>query len=386
MRSPAVDQYLIAIHENYQASSKKEKTKMLDHAEMATKRSRKQLIRRLGQDPTELLAAKRSGRPEKYSKELLAPHLEFLWHQMERISPRRMKAALADWLPAYKECPGHLRLEMQKMSASTLGRYLGEAREKLIVKKGLSTTSPARHMKNKVPINTLDRHVKKPGYTQTDTVAHCGDNAKGPFISSLTVTDIFSAWTCNRAMFTKKGIEVKKSFRSIETELPFHLLAINSDSGSEFLNKNMLQYTNHGQRIEFTRSRPYKKNDNCYVEQKNFTHVRELFGYERLEQEELIMLMNEIYKEYWNPLQNYFLPTFKLKEKIRVGSKIVKKYDTPMTPYKRLILSDDLKKEQKEQLTEIKLKMNPFELKKGLEAKLKIFFEKVRKQNIRKVA
>ena len=98
------------------------------------------------------------------------------------------------------------------------------------------------------------------------------------------------------------------------------------------------------------------------------------------------MLMNEIYKEYWNPLQNYFLPTFKLKEKIRVGSKIVKKYDTPMTPYKRLILSDDLKKEQKEQLTEIKLKMNPFELKKGLEAKLKIFFEKVRKQNIRKAA
>jgi len=187
-------------------------------------------------------------------------------------------------------------------------------------------------------------------------------------------------------MFTKRGIEVKKYFKQIEDNLPFTLLAINSDSGSEFLNRKMLEFTKHGTRVKFTRSRPYKKNDNCWVEQKNFTHVRELFGYERFDEEVLVNLMNEIYTKYWNPLQNYFLPTFKLKEKIRIGAKIRKRYDKPKTPYDRLLESECLNKEQKECLIERKSKLNPFELKSNLEKKLKEFFNMVRQKNIRKVA
>ena len=184
---------------------------------------------------------------------------------MEKISPRRMKSAIPDWLPTYKECPAHLKAQLTKMSSTTLNRYLRELRQATTPLKGLSTTSPARHMKNKIPINTLDSKVKKPGYTQSDTVAHCGANAQGPFISSLTVTDIYTTWTECRAMFTKKGSEVRKQLNSIKRELPFQLLGMNSDSGSEFLNKEVHQFTVHSN-IHFTRSRPYKKNDNCYVE------------------------------------------------------------------------------------------------------------------------
>jgi len=241
-------------------------------------------------------------------------------------------------------------------------------------------------MKNKIPISSLDARIRKPGFTQTDTVAHCGDSAAGPFISSLTVTDIFTTWTENRAMFTKKGLEVRRQFKNIEKALPFPLLAINSDSGSEFLNKDMLEFTKHGTRVMFTRSRPYKKNDNCFVEQKNFTHVRELFGYERFEEEILVDLMNDIYSNYWNPLQNFFLPTFKLKEKIRIGSKIKKIYDQPKTPFQRVIESGVLSKYDENMLKKQKAELDPFELKINLEIKLKEFFEMVRKKNIRKAA
>ncbi len=387
MNNQAVDQYLIAINKKYQVSSKIQKGQLLDHAELITNRSRKHLIRRL----QNLNYAPRSeplktqGRPLVYAKEELLPHLKYLWIQMERISPKRMRQALKDWLPKYKDCPAHLKMQLHTMSATTIDRYLKGIRAESKCTKGLSTTCPARYMKNKVPINTLDSKITRPGFTQTDTVAHCGNSAKGPFISSLTVTDIFTTWTENRAMLSKKGYLIKQNFKDIENSLPFRLLAINSDSGTEFLNKNMLQFTK-GRNINFTRSRPYKKNDNCYVEQKNFTHVRELFGYERFEDQELVDLMNDIYKNYWNPLQNFFLPTFKLKEKIRIGAKIKKKYDKPKTPYQRVIESGILTKEQEEELRMKKLALDPFELKLNLEIKLKEFFEVLRKINIRKEA
>ena len=258
MDNQAVDQYLIAINKKYQVSNKSEKSLLLDHAELITERSRKHLIRRLKNlnfaPSSDVIKPK--GRPLVYSKEDLIPHLKYLWTQMERISAKRMKEGLRDWLPKYKDCPAHLKMQLHKISATTIGRYLKEVRSEDVCKKGLSTTSPARYMKNKVPINTLDSKITKPGFTQTDTVAHCGNSAKGPFISSLTVTDIFTTWTENRAMLSKKGYLVKDNFKDVERSLPFKFLAINSDSGSEFLNKNMLQFTT-GRSINFTRSRPY---------------------------------------------------------------------------------------------------------------------------------
>ncbi len=358
MNHQARTYYLSIIVSKYISASKEEKTRILDDAVYFTKLERKHIIRRLNRGPHKIGRKKGSGRGFIYSKLDLIPHIKLLWHQMERISAPRMKEGLRDFLRFYDDCSVHLKLQLLTMSASTLNRYLKDIRHNEKVKKGLSTTCPARYMKNKVPINTLDSKIKKPGYTQTDTVAHCGNSAKGPFISSLTVTDIFTAWTVNRAMYTKKGTYIRKYFTEIEAGLPFKLLAINSDSGSEFLNKNMLKFTKHGTRIEFTRSRPYKKNDNCYVEQKNFTHVRELFGYKRFDDEHLVPLMNEIYI-IWNDFQNYFIPTFKLKEKIRIGSRIKKTYGKPKTSYQRVIESNVLSKRDKEALINKKLQLNP---------------------------
>lgn len=167
----------------------------------------------------------------------------------------------------------------------------------------------------------MDSKIDRPGFTRADTVAHCGMSAAGKFLSTLTLTHIASTWTENRAIAGKTGIKVRDSFIDLRKSLPFELLAINTDSGSEFLNNHVIHFMDswyHKKQITFTRSRPYHQNDNAYVEQKNYTSLRQLFGYkERLEEEGLVELMNEIYVHYWNPLHNFFLPTQKLKEKTR---------------------------------------------------------------------
>jgi len=392
MSYQAIKEYLCAIVSRYAAADKSAKTIILNEAEAVTGLSRKHLIRLL-KLPKEALARKKpSGRKPKYPPELLRPHIQYLWIQMERISARRMKPALSDWLPFYED-PGfntQIRLQLEEMSASTLERFLRGLRRSLSASKGLATTSPARYMKNKIPLNTFDTPVNRPGFTQADTVAHCGTSTAGEFASTITLTDIDSTWTENRAIFTKKGLEVRRQISDIQQALPFELHAINTDSGTEFLNTHMLQFVSGSdfgkKQITFTRSRPYRKNDNCYVEQKNYTHVRELFGYERIEDPSLVPIMNEIYKNYWNPLQNFFLPTFKLKEKIRLGAKIIKKFDRPQTPYNRLMMSPHLSEQHKEQLKMMKAKLNPFELKAGLEAKLRAFFEQLRKSKVREAS
>jgi len=386
MSNQAITEYLFRILSKYQNGAKVEKSRLLNHAQEVTGLSRKHLIRRLSRPPDEVGRRRGSGRPQRYDKKELLPHIVHIWKHAEQVKGERLKVAVTEWLDYYPECPQFYKMQLRAMSASTLNRYLKEYLIVSDVKKGIASTSPARHMKNKVPISTLDSRIKEPGYVQADTVAHCGNTLLGSFISSLTVTDIFTAWTENRATYTKRADQIVGAFKSVEKTLPFSLKSLNTDSGSEFLNKPLLKFTNFGQRIKFTRSRPYKKNDNCYVEQKNFTHVRELFGYERLDEEYLVELMNDIYINYWNPLQNFFIPTYKLKEKIRIGGKIKKKYFKPMTPFKRLMLSNNLTEREKQELLDRKNQLNPFGLKQGLEEKLKEFFECVKKTKFRNIA
>ena len=364
----AILEYLIKVSHIYFKSDKKQKGWLLDHASQITGFHRKALIRRIAlhrHPPT--VQKRKAGATARYCEQLLLPHIEFLWKSMERVSARRMGAAFKDWLPYYHQngVSSNIKFLLQRMSVSTLDRFLSKLRKRYRdQRKGLTSTSPASYMKNRVPINTLDAIVTRPGFTQADTVAHCGDKLIGEFMNTVTLTDIFSTWTENRALFTKKAMEVKHSLSNIQMTLPFDLVAINTDSGSEFLNTPVFNQFRE-RKIIFTRSRPYKKNDNCYVEQKNYTHVRELFGYQRFEIKHLRPLMNDIYINYWNPLQNYFLPSFKLKEKIRIGGRIKKIYGSPQTPYERLMESQYLTAEQKAALSERKRGLNPFELKGG---------------------
>ena len=380
----AIIEYFQNLAHLYFNADKNKKTQLLDDAVKITGRHRKSIIRHMGRrHPSRGVSKVKRGPKAVYPKDILLPHVEFLWKSMERISARRMKSALKDWLPFYHQngIDNRTKYLLQKMSVSTLDRFLAELRIRYRNNpKGISTTSPATYMKNKVPINSLDSTVTRPGHIQVDTVAHCGESASGPFISSLTFTDIYSTWTENRALFTKNSKEVAPCLDRLQRDVPFDIFAVNTDSGSEFLNMRVFnRFKKRG--IHFTRSRPYRKNDNCYVEQKNYTHVRELFGYQRFEEEELRDLMNDIYKNCWSPLLNYFIPSFKIKKKIRIGAKVRKIYGPPVTPYQRLMDSPSVSEEQKVAIGEIKKGLNPFELKRELEEKLSSFFARVNEYN-----
>jgi hypothetical protein len=297
----AIREYLKRLHDRYRESSKEEKGRLLSEAEFFTKKSRKHLIRALGQPREVFVRGRAGGRPCLYPEELL-PHIRHLWIAMERISGDRMKAAIPEWLRFYEgeNFDIRARLLLEKMSASTIERFLSQLRGEERAGKGLSATrSPSRYMKNKVALGTLDQQIDRPGHMQADTVAHCGTTLQGAFANSLTVTDILSTWTENRAMLTKKAREVRANFVDLKRTLPFEMLAVNVDNGSEFLNGQVIDFMNNrglgNLSIAFTRSRAYKKNDNCFVEQKNFTHVRELFGYERIEEMSAVEIMNDIY-------------------------------------------------------------------------------------------
>jgi len=214
---------------------------------------------------------------------------------------------------------------------------------------------------------------------EADTVAHCGNSLAGEFVWSLTFTDILTTWTENRAIWGKGSIGVLEQIRDIEGSIPFELKGFHCDNGTEFLNNLLLRYfTDRPQVVSFTRSRAYKKNDNAHAEQKNWSHVRQLLGYDRLDQHELVPLINDLYSNEWSLYQNHFCPTLKLVEKTRVNSRYVKKYDKPKTPYQRIMDSEHIDERTKKKLKSVHLSLDPFKLKAEIETKIRRIFNLVK--------
>jgi len=190
------------------------------------------------------------------------------------------------------------------------------------------------------------------------------------------MTDILTGWTECRATWNKGSAGVIRQVQEIERALPFPLLGFDCDNGSEFLNRHLLRYfTDHPDKPVFTRSRPYHKNDNAHVEQKNWSQVRQLFGYDRFDNPCLVDLMNDLYANEWSLLQNFFCPTLKLKEKLRDGGRYRKSYFPPQTPYARGGGADNLPEAQQQRLRQIAASLNPFDLKRRIETKLKHIFQ-----------
>lgn len=362
-------QYLEKVRLRYLKGSKVQKSLILDEFCNVCEISRKHAIKMLNE-------AFREAPPRPGPKVLYGPniqnHIVILWRAMSMICSKKMVAAIPIWLEYYYGISPEERLQLKQISSSTIDRILSKHRSE--VKKGRSSTEPSM-IKNKIPIKLLDEAAITPGYIEADTVAHCGTSLAGEFINTLTMTDLFSGWTENRAVWKKESSTVLKAISSIEEALPFAVKGFASDNGNEFLNHDLHSYFfNRKNRVDFVRRRPYKKNDNAHVEQKNWTHVRELFGYDRFDAESQVEFMNDIYKRLWNPLWNFFTPVMKLKTKIRIGAKIVKTYDDPTTPYQRLIASNTLEQKELEKLQAQFKTMNPFEMKKELDEKLKWFF------------
>ena len=362
-------EYLRNIRLRYHQGSRKQRTLILDEYCKVCGITRKHAIRLLNDNLSDL--PRRPGPERKYGDDV-DKHLRHLWEEMGRICSKNMSAAMPFWLRHYRDADEHMKKLLLEISPATIDRHLEKFRE--TARKGLSSTSPSL-LKNKIPIELLDHQIKEPGFIEADTVAHCGTSLAGEFINTLTMTDVFTGWTENRAMFKKESRTVLGAIRSIERSLPFKIKGFASDNGNEFLNHDLHSYFfERRDKVNFVRRRPYKKNDNAHVEQKNWTHVRELYGYNRFDKKLHVQMMNEIYKRLWNPLRNFFTPVMKLESKERVGGKIIKVHSKPKTPYHRLLDSGILTTEESTKLKDTYELMNPFELKKELEKQLEWFF------------
>lgn len=364
-------EYLEAIRERYRKSLKKQKGMILDEFCRTAGYCRKYAIRVLrGQ------AQPRERKPGPKSKYLgILSHLKDLWEVLDRPCSKKLKAAIPDLLHHYKHeaMTKAKEQKLQAISPATIDRLLKPTRSGWT--KGISGTKPLNWMKANIPLELLHEKITKPGYFEADTVHHCGDSLLGQYACTLTMTDIASTWTENRALWGHKGPNVLERIKDIESSLPFPIWAFASDNGTEILNEDIHAYwrKNRKNPVKMVRRRPYKKNDNAHVEQKNYTHVRQLFGYDRFDDHAMVALMNEIYCAYWNKLHNFFIPTMKLIERTRIGGRICKKYDAPKTPFDRILENPEIPSWVKSRLIAEKKCYNPFKLKGSLDDKMRDF-------------
>ena len=377
-----MDLYLKQLKNRYNQACRKAKALILNEFCDTSGYHRKHAIRLLTQPEFRRAKPKQEGRGRKriyLPAPLLAP-LKQIWLAANQMCGKRLKAAIPIWLPFYEETYGMLdanvRTQLFTMSEATIDRLLQPERARF--PKRMCGTKPGSLLKKHIPIKTNQWNEQQPGFVEADTVAHCGESLMGDFAWSITLTDIYSGWTENRAIWGKGAQGVVEQIHDIEHGLPFPILGFDSDNGSEFLNHHLLRYfRERSEPVQFTRSRPYHKDDNAHVEQKNWTHVRQLFGYYRIESKALIAKMNDVYRHECSLLHNYFFPTMKLIEKCRIQSKIIKKHDKPQTPYQRIMASEYIDSSQKERLAAIYKTLNPFKLRASLEVKLKNIFSHV---------
>jgi hypothetical protein len=372
--------YLQAIRARYLKANRKEKTKILDEYCAVCNYNRKYAIRVLNKVAT--VKAKKVGPKPKYHDETLIKALKKIWFAADQPCSIKLKVILPVWLKFYEKAHGPLEPEIHEkllsISKASIDRVLKPTRIRT-KPKGYSLTKAGNFLKSNIPIRFTHWDVDKPGFLEADTVAHCGDDISGCFAWSLTVTDICTGWTEVRALWNKKSSDVYEQMSMIEASLPFKTLGFDSDNGSEFMNHALYDYfVVRDEPVEFTRSRPYRKNDNAHVEQKNWTHVRQLFGYHRLDNTDMIKYMNALYRKEWSQYQNFFIPNSKLISKERVGAKYKKIYDTPKTAYQRVLESSFVDDTAKEKLKEAYNKLDPFKLKASIERKLSLIFKHVR--------
>ena len=307
--------------------------------------------------------------------ELIEPVVRQVWRTAEQPCGNRLVPILRQWLPYYErrfgQLSGRQRQLVRQVSAATLDRLLAAARAEHSGR-GRCGTKPGSLLRSEIPIRTGTWDLSRPGYLEADSVAHCGGSLAGSFIWSLTYTDILSGWTEGGAVWNKGASGVLAATRQVEERLPFALLGFDSDNGGEFLNHHLWSYMRERKvAVEFTRSRPYHSDDNAHVEQKNWTWARQLLGYGRLEDPELVGPISALYREVWAPWQNFFLPCLKLEQKWRQGSHWHKRYEVPRTAYDRLCAPGMLALKQRRQLRERYASLDPFALKDELEKKLK---------------
>jgi hypothetical protein len=323
------------LRDRYLRASRSEKGRLLTEAVTVTGYHRKAIIRAWRRPAERPARGPRRGRPTRYDATVVRA-LGAIWAAAGYPWSRRLKALLPTWLPWARRrlaLSPATETKMRAISARQIDRVLAP-NKRTIRRRMYGRTTPGTLLKHHIPIKTDHWDVTEPGFTEVDLVSHSGDRADGDFLHTLNLTDIHTTWVEHGAVMGKSQVRVQERLDQLRAALPFALRGIDSDNGSEFINAHLHQYCRTHQ-IQFTRGRPYKKNDNAHIEQKNWTHVRKLMGYVRYDSATSLTAMNAVYADL-RLLQNLFLPSVKLQRKERIGARLRRYYDAPQTPLDRV--------------------------------------------------
>ena len=385
MKTTSRRDYLQRIYPRYRAARSSEKGHILDEFCANCGYHRKYAIRLLNGAPPENKPVRRRRRRRRvsYGAQVISI-LEAVWEAADYPWSLRLKALLPQWMPWIRR-HFHLTAEIEEQLLRISPRaidYRLRSRKRVLRKRIYGSTKPGTLLKQQIPVKTDRWDVQVPGFTEIDLVSHSGAWAGGDCCHSLNLTDIYSTWVETRAVLGKGQEGVRQALEEIGQALPFPLRGIDSDNGSEFINAHLYGYC-RSRAIQFTRGRPYKKDDNAHIEQKNWTHVRRLLGYARYDSQRALQAINDLYANELPRFRNLFLPSVKLVRKLRVGSRTRRIYGKPQTPFERVCASPACDPERIAALKRQQQELDPFALSRAIQTKLEHIFQLSRELAVR---
>jgi hypothetical protein len=352
------------------AGKRSEKSRLLGHVSETLDCGRRQAKRLMrGKEPP-VERPFRLREPE-YPERLIRI-LEQVWEAAQYPWSVRLKAILLgwrQWILRHWTLSAKEQRQLLSISPATIDRRLGPYKKRL-GRKIYGQTKQGRWLRQTIPIQTESWNVPEPGWLESDTVSHSGSNASGAFAATLNQVDLFSGWVEMRAILGKKAADIVAAADEMRQEMPFLLKGMDTDCGEEFINYELDRWC-HDKEVQRFRSRPYKKDDQAHIEQKNGTHVRRLIGWNRYDTQQAVDAMNDLYRNEWRLLANLFLPSVKLTNKVRIGSRIKRVYDDAKTPLDRLWDSGQGDREKLRLLRNLRGRLDPFELSAAVDRKLK---------------
>ncbi len=370
MSAPAKWEYLRAIHARYRQATREDKGRILDEFCGTTGYHRKYALRLLNGPPPGVERPRRRRRPAPYGP-AVTQALAAIWEAAGYPWSVRLKALIPLWLPwARRRCrlSATVCQQLRAISPRQIDRRLALTKRQLKTRR-YGRTKPGTLLKHHIPLKTDHWDVTVPGFTELYLVAHAGHRADGDFAHSLNVTDIQTTWVETRAVLGRGEARVQTALDEIRQALPFRLRGIDSDNGSEFINDHLYRYC-QAQEIQFTRGRPYKKDDNAHIEQKNWTHVRKLVGYLRYDTPAAVAALNDLYHHELRLFQNLFLPSVKLVRKERVGARLRRRYDAARTPLERVQACPEADATAVAELVVLRDQLDPFVLAEAIDRKI----------------
>jgi hypothetical protein len=378
----ACNEFLRDLREEYVLARKKVKTALLDEAEKRTGQARKVIIRKLSQ-PKLLVARPPAARRKRRYDSAVKGALVQLWELFDFPCGQRLAPLLREQVPRLRQrqhwnCSDEIAAKLLTLSPKTIDRLLTAERRRFSLPQHRRSAAQ-RLLLEQIPLKVSDEWDRTQiGNLQLDYVAHCGASTAGSFLWTLSLVDIASGWWEGEALIDRTAVATRGGLNRIRQRIPFRIRELHPDNDSSVINRLLIDYCRNAQ-IALSRSRPLKKNDNCWVEQKNWTHVRKLVGYHRLTGELECRLLQNLYR-LWSQWRNFLQPVMRLKSKTRQGAKLHRRYDTPATPYQRLLASGQLSTVSRQQLQTQYDSLNPVQLMQQIQRLQSQLIQSVRRR------